>query len=85
MWHPNYTAEQSVWILFYGFSIVATEQWINWSVIGCILLLMLFQGLHASVKEYLQASILIIINICSKQAALFRSGSSVDTGGLKII
>ncbi|HPE96742.1 MAG: DUF1295 domain-containing protein [Chitinophagales bacterium] len=42
--HPNYTAEQSVWILFYGFSIVATEQWINWSVIGCILLLMLFQG-----------------------------------------
>ena len=53
--HPNYTAEQSVWILFYGFSIVATEQWINWSVIGCILLLMLFQGLHASVKEYLQA------------------------------
>lgn len=42
--HPNYAMEQSIWILFYGFSVVATGQWINWSVMGCLLLVILFKG-----------------------------------------
>jgi steroid 5-alpha reductase family enzyme len=42
--HPNYTAEQAVWILFYGFSITATGKWQNWSAAGFVLLLLLFQG-----------------------------------------
>jgi steroid 5-alpha reductase family enzyme len=42
--HPNYAAEQSIWIIFYLFSVVATGQWINWSIAGCMLLLILFQG-----------------------------------------
>lgn len=42
--HPNYAAEQSIWIVFYAFSIVATGQFINWSMAGCLLLLILFQG-----------------------------------------
>jgi len=42
--HPNYTAEQIIWILFYGFSISATGKWINWSAVGFVLLLLLFQG-----------------------------------------
>jgi len=42
--HPNYAMEQSIWILFYGFSIVATGEWINWSMPGCLLLLILFKG-----------------------------------------
>ena len=41
--HPNYLAEQLIWITFYGFSVVASGQWINWSIIGCLLLVLLFQ------------------------------------------
>jgi len=40
--HPNYTCEQLIWIMFYLFSVSATGQWINWSIIGCILLVILF-------------------------------------------
>jgi steroid 5-alpha reductase family enzyme len=42
--HPNYAMEQSVWIIFYGFSVVATGEWINWSIAGCLLLIILFKG-----------------------------------------
>jgi len=42
--HPNYWAEQSVWVAFYLFSVSASGQWINWSIAGCLLLLVLFQG-----------------------------------------
>lgn len=42
--HPNYAAEQSIWIIYYLFSVMATGQWINWSIAGCMLLLLLFQG-----------------------------------------
>lgn len=40
--HPNYAAEQSVWIVFYLFSVVASGLFFNWSVVGCILLVILF-------------------------------------------
>jgi len=42
--HPNYFAEQAVWVCFYLFSISASHQWLNWSVAGCLLLIILFQG-----------------------------------------
>jgi len=42
--HPNYSAEQAVWIVFYFFSVSATGIWLNWSVTGAILLVMLFWG-----------------------------------------
>jgi steroid 5-alpha reductase family enzyme len=42
--HPNYAAEQAIWITFYLFSVVATGRWINWSVMGAILLILLFRG-----------------------------------------
>lgn len=42
--HPNYAAEQAIWITFYFFSVVATGRWINWSMAGCLLLVVLFQG-----------------------------------------
>jgi steroid 5-alpha reductase family enzyme len=42
--HPNYFAEQSIWVCFYLFSIAAGGPWFNWSVAGCLLLLVLFQG-----------------------------------------
>jgi len=44
MRHPNYAAEQAVWIVFYFFSVSATGNWLNWSVVGMILLVLLFWG-----------------------------------------
>lgn len=44
MRHPNYAAEQSIWIVFYFFSVVATGSIINWSIIGCLLLVVLFKS-----------------------------------------
>jgi steroid 5-alpha reductase family enzyme len=42
--HPNYASEQLVWITIYFFSVAATGSWVNWSVTGAILLLLLFYG-----------------------------------------
>lgn len=42
--HPNYFAEQAIWVSFYLFSIVASGQWLNWSIAGSLLLIVLFQG-----------------------------------------
>lgn len=42
--HPNYSAEQAIWLVFYLFSITATGMWLNWSVMGSILLMLLFFG-----------------------------------------
>ncbi|MBN9292961.1 MAG: DUF1295 domain-containing protein [Flavobacteriia bacterium] len=42
--HPNYASEQAIWIVFYLFSVVATGEWINWSIAGCLLLIILFKG-----------------------------------------
>jgi steroid 5-alpha reductase family enzyme len=42
--HPNYGAEQAIWIVFYFFSVSATGLWLNWSVTGAILLVLLFWG-----------------------------------------
>lgn len=42
--HPNYAMEQAIWLVFYGFSIIATGEWINWSMAGCVLLVILFKG-----------------------------------------
>ena len=42
--HPNYFAEQSIWVVFYLFSVAATGSVFNWTMIGCVLLILLFQG-----------------------------------------
>jgi steroid 5-alpha reductase family enzyme len=42
--HPNYFAEQAIWVCFYLFSVAAGGQWFNWSIAGCLLLIVLFQG-----------------------------------------
>jgi steroid 5-alpha reductase family enzyme len=44
MRHPNYMAEQAIWICLYLFSVAATGAWLNWSIAGCLLLMVLFQG-----------------------------------------
>lgn len=42
--HPNYLAEQAIWITFYFFSVSSTGDWLNWTVSGCVLLCALFFG-----------------------------------------
>jgi steroid 5-alpha reductase family enzyme len=42
--HPNYAMEQAIWLVFYGFSVISTGEWINWSMPGCLLLFVLFKG-----------------------------------------
>lgn len=42
--HPNYFSEQSIWICFYLFSVSASGQWLNWSIAGCLLLVVMFRG-----------------------------------------
>ena len=40
--HPNFISEQLIWVMFYLFSISSTGIYLNWSIIGCILLIILF-------------------------------------------
>jgi steroid 5-alpha reductase family enzyme len=49
--HPNYFAEQAIWVCFYLFSVAAGGQWFNWSIAGCLLLIVLFQGSSAFSEE----------------------------------
>ena len=44
MRHPNYFAEQSIWVVFYLFSVAATGEWLNWTLAGSVLLIILFKG-----------------------------------------
>lgn len=49
--HPNYLGEQGVWASFYLFSIGAGIGVFNWSIIGALLLIVLFLGSSAFGEE----------------------------------
>ena len=49
--HPNYLAEQAIWASFYIFSIGAGTGIVNWSIIGALLLIVLFQGSSSLAEE----------------------------------
>ncbi len=53
--HPNYFAEQGLWVAFYLFSVAASGQWLNWTIVGCLLLMLLFQG-SATFSESISVS-----------------------------
>jgi steroid 5-alpha reductase family enzyme len=42
--HPNFASEQAVWISFYLFSVAASGQFLNWSLSGSLMLVLLFLG-----------------------------------------
>ena len=42
--HPNFFCEQAIWWSYYLFSIAAGAAWINWTIVGAVLLTALFQG-----------------------------------------
>jgi steroid 5-alpha reductase family enzyme len=42
--HPNFACEQAVWITFYLFGVSASGRWLNPTLAGPVLLVLLFQG-----------------------------------------
>ena len=42
--HPNFAAEQLIWLVFYFFSVAATGKLLNWTLAGSIMLMLLFLG-----------------------------------------
>lgn len=42
--HPSYTCEMGMWTVFYLFGVAATGQWIHWSGLGSIFLILIFLG-----------------------------------------
>jgi steroid 5-alpha reductase family enzyme len=71
--HPNYFAEQAIWVCFYLFSVVASGEWFNWSVAGCLLLLVLFQG-SSNFSEEISAGKYPECRLSKKSASLFAVG-----------
>lgn len=51
--HPDYFAEQSIWVVFFLFSVAATGR-PNRTLAGCLALILLFQG-SSRLSEGLQA------------------------------
>lgn len=49
--HPNYLGEQAIWFCFYLFTIGGGIGIINWSLIGALLLIVLFLGSSAFAEE----------------------------------
>ena len=42
--HPNFAAEQSVWITLYAWSCYVTKTYYNWTGIGAVAYMILFQA-----------------------------------------
>ena len=42
--HPNFTSEQAIWICFYFFGVAASGVWINITLTGPLLLILIFIG-----------------------------------------
>jgi len=42
--HPNFISEQLIWVSFYLFGVAASGLWLNWTIAGAVLLILLFIG-----------------------------------------
>jgi steroid 5-alpha reductase family enzyme len=42
--HPNFAAEQAVWALIYQWGCLASDTVYNWTLVGAVSYLLLFQG-----------------------------------------
>ncbi|MGC9150247.1 MAG: DUF1295 domain-containing protein [Microbacter sp.] len=49
--HPNFAAEQAIWISFYLFSVAASGKWLNLTALGFVLLILLFQASSALTEK----------------------------------
>ncbi len=49
--HPNFASEQAIWASFYFFGVAASGKWINFTIAGPILLILLFIGSSAMTES----------------------------------
>jgi steroid 5-alpha reductase family enzyme len=49
--HPNFASEQAIWVSFYLFSVAASGKWLNFSIAGPLLLILLFIGSSAMTES----------------------------------
>lgn len=87
--HPNFAAEQSVWVGLYLWSCYVTETYYNWSGIGVIGYLVLFQastwftellssGKYPEYKEYRKKVAMFVPGLLSLSSSGFNDGRSDD-------
>ncbi len=69
--HPNYLGEQGVWVAFYLFSVAAGIGVFNWSVIGALLLIVLFLGSSAFAEEISRSKYPLYADYCEKVGKFF--------------
>lgn len=69
--HPNYFGEQGVWCTFYIFTIAGGIGIINWSIIGALLLIALFQGSSAFAEEISASKYTDYTNYCKQTPKFF--------------
>lgn len=64
--HPNYLGEQGIWCSFYIFSIGAGIGIFNWSIIGALLLVVLFLGSSSFGEEISRSKYPLYADYCRK-------------------
>ena len=69
--HPNYFAEQGTWCAFYLFSVGGGIGIINWSIIGALLLIVLFLGSSAFAEEISSGKYPLYADYCRKVSKFF--------------
>lgn len=69
--HPNYLAEQSTWVSLYIFSIAAGMGVFNWSIIGALLLIVLFQGSSMMAEQISRSKYPAYADYCSRVNKFF--------------
>ena len=69
--HPNYFAEQGTWCAFYLFSVAAGIGIFNWSIIGALLLIVLFLGSSAFAEEISAAKYPEYTRYCQQVSKFF--------------
>lgn len=69
--HPNYFAEQGTWCAFYLFSVGGGIGLINWSIIGALLLIVLFLGSSAFAEEISAGKYPQYANYCQQVPKFF--------------
>ncbi|MBR3405690.1 MAG: DUF1295 domain-containing protein [Bacteroidales bacterium] len=69
--HPNYFAEQGTWCAFYLFTVGAGIGNFNWSIIGALLLIVLFLGSSAFAEEISASKYPAYADYCQKVPKFF--------------
>lgn len=74
--HPNYLGEQGTWVGFYIFTIAAGMGVFNWSVIGALLLIVLFLGSSAFAEDISASKYPLYADYCKTVSRYFPIKSS---------